>query len=180
MDGVVMSARRIAAPDPHSLRESCSTAHLVCACEEPDRGVCVPGGTFPRSSRGSHASIASPPDVYFRMKLPRRTFLSRTALGAAGVAAGVTSRGAETKTPSALPTFDAQAPETFWSAVRAQFPLSRDLIYFNTGGLGPTSEPVLAIMAETTRKLQARSEHGHGLFTDARAVVARFLGADAT
>jgi selenocysteine lyase/cysteine desulfurase len=61
--------------------------------------------------------------------------------------------------------------------VRNQFPLSRDLTYFNTGGLGPTSQPVLDVVAETTRKLQARSEHGHGLFTDARAVVARFLGA---
>ena len=112
------------------------------------------------------------------MNIPRRTFLSRTALGTAGLAAGATLRGAESPATLALPPFDDRSPETFWSAVRAQFPLSRDLIYFNTGGLGPTSEPVLAIMAETTRKLQARSEHGHGLFTDARAVVARFLGAE--
>jgi selenocysteine lyase/cysteine desulfurase len=112
------------------------------------------------------------------MKLPRRTFLSQAALGSAGLAAASTLRGADAKPPAALPAFDERAPEAFWSAVRAQLPLSRDLIYFNTGGLGPTSEPVLALMAETTRKLQMKSEHGHGLFTEARAVVARFLAAD--
>lgn len=112
------------------------------------------------------------------MKLPRRTFLSQAAFGTAGLAAASTLRGAETKTPLALPAFDERTPEAFWSAVRAQFSLSRDLIYFNTGGLGPTSEPVLNVMAEATRKLQARAEHGHGLFTEARVVVARFLGAE--
>jgi selenocysteine lyase/cysteine desulfurase len=76
-----------------------------------------------------------------------------------------------------LPAFDERTPETFWTAVRAQFPLSRELTYFNTGGLGPTAQPVLDIVAETTSKLQAKSEHGHGLFTGARGVLARFLGA---
>jgi selenocysteine lyase/cysteine desulfurase len=112
------------------------------------------------------------------MKFPRRTFLHRATLGTAGFAAASTLRGAEAKPSSTLPAYDERVPETFWSAVRAQFPLSPDLAYFNTGGLGPTLEPVLAIMAETTRKLQARAEHGHALFTDARAVVARFLSAE--
>jgi selenocysteine lyase/cysteine desulfurase len=112
------------------------------------------------------------------MTLDRRTFLHRSALGAAGLAtAGL--RAAEAGAASTLPVFDASKPEPFWSAVRAQYPLSRDLTYFNTGGLGPTLEAALAVVAETTRRLQAKSEHGHQLFTGARETVARFLGAEA-
>jgi selenocysteine lyase/cysteine desulfurase len=110
------------------------------------------------------------------MTLDRRTFLRRTALGAAGLAGAARVRADEVSA-SALPAFDERAPESFWSAVRALFPLSRALTYFNTGGLGPTSEPVLAMVAETTRRLQAKSEHGHALFSGARSVVAKFLGA---
>jgi selenocysteine lyase/cysteine desulfurase len=110
------------------------------------------------------------------MKLDRRSFLQHAALGTAGLAASPALHAASAKEPPALPDFDARAPEAFWSAVRAQYPLSRDLKYFNTGGLGPACEPALAAVAETTRRLQEKSEHGHALFSEARAAVARFLG----
>ena len=112
------------------------------------------------------------------MSLDRRTFLNRAALGTAGLVVAHGLRGADGAQPPLLPAFDARAPETFWSAVRAQYPLSRDLTYFNAGGLGPTVEPALAAVAETTRRLQARSEHGHALFSGARAIIARFLAAE--
>lgn len=111
------------------------------------------------------------------MKIDRRSFLGQAALGTAGLLTTTGGRGAEATRLLKLPAFDERQPEAFWSAVRAQFPLSRELIYFNTGGLGPTSQPVLDVVADTTRKLQAKSEHGHGFFADARTVVARFFGA---
>jgi len=111
------------------------------------------------------------------MKPDRRSFIRRATLGAAGLMAAPTLKAGEPAAPGALPAFDERAPEPFWAAVRAQFPLSRDLIYFNTGGLGPASQPALSKVEETTRKLQARSEHGHGLFAEARGIVARFFGA---
>lgn len=111
------------------------------------------------------------------MKPDRRTFLRRATLGAASLAAAPGLRAAEAAAAGALPAYDERAPETFWAAVRDQFPLTRDLIYFNTGGLGPASLPALTKVEETTRKLQARSEHGHGLFAEARSVAARFFGA---
>ena len=111
------------------------------------------------------------------MNSARRQFLQRAALGAAGLAVGASARGAES-TP-ALPAFDPNEPEAFWRAVRAQFPLSRDLTYFNTGGLGPAPHRVLATAAEITRQLQEKSEHGHERFADARVRVAQFLGAAA-
>ena len=110
------------------------------------------------------------------MKLDRRTFLTRASVGA-GLLASVPLRAADAA-KFVLPDFDERAPEPFWSAVRSQYPLSRDFTYFNTGGLGPTLQPVLAVVADTTRRLQEKSEHGHQLFTGARATVARFLGAE--
>lgn len=105
----------------------------------------------------------------------RRTFLRQALLGAAG--AGVAGRLGAAAAP-ALPDYDARQPEAFWSAVRALYPLDRDLIYFNTGGLGPAAAPVLAEAAEVTRRLQAKSEHGFELLAGARRPVADFLGAD--
>ena len=112
------------------------------------------------------------------MNLDRKTFLRGAAFGTAGLLAGASLRGESAPAAASLPAFDAREPEAFWRAVRAQFSLSRELTYFNTGGLGPASQPVLAIAAETTRQLQEKSEHGHALFGGARTDVARFLGAD--
>ncbi len=111
------------------------------------------------------------------MSLDRRTFLRRASLGAVGLTAGAQLAAADR--PPELPVFDVGAPEKFWSAVRDRFPLSRQLTYFNTGGLGPASTPVLARAAEITRQLQEKSEHGHALHEGAREILARFLGADA-
>jgi selenocysteine lyase/cysteine desulfurase len=105
------------------------------------------------------------------MSLPRRSFLRHAALGAAGLGL---ARGAE----ATLPEFAAERPEPFWEAVRALYPLESGFSYFNTGGLGSTPTPVLGRVAEVTRRLQAKAEHGHAQFTAARADVARFLGAD--
>lgn len=105
------------------------------------------------------------------MSIDRRTFLRHAALGAAGLGVTAKSHAAAGK----LPAFDESAPESFWKAVRAQFPLSPRLTYFNTGGLGPASTPVLAATMDTMRQLQEQSEHGHGLLAGARETVARFF-----
>ncbi len=116
------------------------------------------------------------------MSFDRRTFLRRAAVGATGLAAAArlpaANAAAAPATPAAvaLPAFDAREPEAFWRAVRDQYPLARGLTYFNTGGLGPASTPVLAKAAETTRTLQERSEHGHGLLAGARAITAGYFG----
>jgi selenocysteine lyase/cysteine desulfurase len=112
------------------------------------------------------------------MSLDRKTFLRRVGAGSLGLVAGASLRGEETKTPP-LPRFDAREPESFWSAVRAQFLFEPGLTYFNTGGLGPAPLSVLATAHELTTQLQRKSEHGHERYAGARATVAKFLGAEA-
>jgi selenocysteine lyase/cysteine desulfurase len=125
--------------------------------------------SFPRSCSGFTP----------RLIINRKKFLRGAALGAAGLVAGDALRGqsppADTRAP--LPAFDGRKAEAFWSAVRPMFPLSRELAYFNTGGLGPSLRSSLRVVLETTQKLQEKSEHGHALFAGAREAVAQFFGA---
>lgn len=116
----------------------------------------------------------------------RKTFLKTGVLGAAAVigsrrlkAAPPAPAQTDDAGPAALPAYDSAAPEKFWAAVRAQFPVAREqgYAYFNTGGLGPASERALAAFAARTRQLQRRSETGHAWFDEAREALARFLGA---
>ena len=118
----------------------------------------------------------------------RKTFIKTGALGAAATAIGasrfkavpVAAQSDATSPapqPAALPDFNADSPGAFWEAVRAQYPLTRDLAYFNTGGLGPASARALSKFDAVTRELQQRGETGHAYFDQAREVLARFLGA---
>ena len=113
------------------------------------------------------------------MNLDRRTFLQNLGMGTVGaLALGTTARAANA-TPAApvLPAFDARAPDAYWRAVRAQYPLLDDPVYLNVGGLGPTSQPVLDKVFSTMLKLQEHSETGFSLIEPARETLARYLGA---
>lgn len=113
------------------------------------------------------------------MSIDRKTFLRRAALGAAGlVAAARATAQSPSGSGAALAPFDPARPDGFWRDVRAQYPLASSLAYFNTGGLGPACRPALEAMEQTTRRLQERAEHGHGLFAGARATTAKFLAAE--
>lgn len=108
----------------------------------------------------------------------RRHFLKTVGKGtlAAGAwmaGAGCAATAARPALPAALPADD----EAFWRIVRDQYPLTRERVYFNTGGLGPAPYPVLDAQHRTTLELQALSETGHSKIEAARAPVAAFLGA---
>lgn len=66
--------------------------------------------------------------------------------------------------------------DDFWKLVRAQYPLTRERVYLNTGGLGPAPYPVLDAVQRTMLERQTVSEHGHNLIEEARAPVAAFFG----
>ncbi|MEZ4699465.1 MAG: aminotransferase class V-fold PLP-dependent enzyme [Rhodothermales bacterium] len=100
---------------------------------------------------------------------PRRDFLKR--LSAAPMAALLPAAGrAPWPPPAHLP------PDDFWALVRAQYPLTHDRVYFNTGGLGPAPYPVVDTVSSLMMQLQRLSEHGHNRIMEAREPVARFFG----
>lgn len=109
----------------------------------------------------------------------RKTFLTRITTGAAVLTAGTASGIAgkptspEVLTPS-LPNLDWND----WEAVRELFPLTRERLYFNTGGLGPPSRPVLEAMEVQARIQAVMGETHHGLLHNVRTTAARFLQAN--
>ena len=51
--------------------------------------------------------------------------------------------------------------EAYWSLVREQFPLTKDRIYLNTGGLGASPHVVIAAVQDKMNELERLSETGH-------------------
>ena len=83
--------------------------------------------------------------------MQRRGFLVKTAglLGAASLRPAV----AESPVPG--------DEEAFWSQVRQKFPLTRQRIYLNTAGLGPSPQAVIDAVHRKTMELEEISETGH-------------------
>ena len=109
----------------------------------------------------------------------RKTFLARLTAGGTALTLGPSATWAA-RTPvsgigaTSLHSADLQD----WSRVRDLFPLDRDRLYFNTGGLGPPSRPVLETLQEQALKQAMEGETSHNRFEEARATLARFMGAD--
>jgi selenocysteine lyase/cysteine desulfurase len=112
------------------------------------------------------------------MKLDRKTFLRRLGAGALGVFAArqLGAMGSGPEPAVALPAWNEADPESFWRQVRAEFPITPERTYFNTGGLGPAPRRVLEKFAATSRELQYQVETGHELFAPARTTVAGYFG----
>lgn len=65
--------------------------------------------------------------------------------------------------------------EKFWRFVQQQFALAPDLIYLNTGGLGPSPYPVLETVTSYTTQLEQTSETGHELIAAVRQKACNFF-----
>ncbi|HMB91890.1 MAG TPA: aminotransferase class V-fold PLP-dependent enzyme [Rhodothermales bacterium] len=104
----------------------------------------------------------------------RRQFLKKVGRGTAALAAGPLLDGVRPATPWPPPT--GVDDEDFWKQVRAQFPLTHERTYLNTGGLGPAPYPVLDVVQRTVMELQAICETGHHEIDESRAPVAAFFG----
>lgn len=110
----------------------------------------------------------------------RRHFLQRTAQAGLGLAAApfvrpaVAEPAAAEARPLALPPPD--RPD-FWDLVRDLYPMTRERVYLNTGGLGPAPYPVLDVVERATTAQQTIVEHQHELLDEIRGPVAAFFGA---
>jgi len=71
--------------------------------------------------------------------------------------------------------------ERFWSFVREQFPLTRDRIYLNTGGLGASPHAVIEAAISRLNEFEKISETGHSdqLWSNIKQKAAALLGCSA-
>ena len=114
------------------------------------------------------------------MNLDRKTFLRSLGAGALGLLAARNLGAMDEIEPdgtNVTPVWDEADPESFWRQVRAQFPMTPQRTYFNTGGLGPAPRRVLDMLTVASRQLQERVETGHDFFAQARTIVAAYFGA---
>lgn len=106
----------------------------------------------------------------------RKRFISTMGLGASSLLASGCPRGGQAS--GLLPDFDSDIPAPFWNAIRKAYPLGTERVYLNCGGLGPAPSVVLDAVRAKADELQYISETGYALMDQARAVAARFFGAD--
>ena len=104
----------------------------------------------------------------------RRRFLRRTAHAGLGLAAAPLACSASAR-PLGLPSPEA---DDFWDLVRDLYPMTRERVYLNTGGLGPAPYPVLDALTGTVRQQQTWVETEHEILDAARAPIGVFLGAE--
>jgi L-cysteine/cystine lyase len=71
--------------------------------------------------------------------------------------------------------------ERYWTLVREQFPLTRERIYLNTGGLGASPYVVIDAVVSRINELERISETGHSeeLWAGVKQKAAMLLGCDA-
>lgn len=110
--------------------------------------------------------------------MKRRHFLQQTATLAAALIYPTPPSDPRRPLTGWMAYADNHNAESFWQQIRAQFPLRRDRIYFNSGGLGPSPEPGLRVLAQKMREVDEVGETGHEVFDHARLRVAKFVGAD--
>jgi selenocysteine lyase/cysteine desulfurase len=106
------------------------------------------------------------------MPISRKAFLRHAAAFAATAAGSLSALAAR---PS-LPEAGAARNEDYWKAIRANFPLSANWAYLNTGTVGPSPYPVINA---THAGMMETDLYGHYEgYLDAAKKLAAFVGAD--
>jgi len=113
---------------------------------------------------------------------PRRSFIKKSATGLMGLLSFPAISGAVTLEPTMKSLPDVADDELF-ALVRKQLLLSRELVYMNTGSLGPSPRLVVDKVQETVHKLERNpvTENWGDLgkeMENVRLAAAKFINAD--
>lgn len=114
--------------------------------------------------------------------MKRRHFL-KAAPGLAGLMGFPLISSAETERLPQLPPLTENVDprdEAFWAMIREHFPLTRDRVYLNTGGLGASPYVSINALKAKIDELEEISEAGHSekLWHDIKTTAGRCLGCD--
>ena len=111
------------------------------------------------------------------MTTSRRRFIQQLSGGMVGTLALAALPARSAALP--LPPVDGIVPpgdEAYWSAVRKQFPLTHDRVYFNNGTLGPSPTPVIDATRAALDAIDATGEYAG--WETARPKIAAFTGVE--
>ncbi|MEX0325061.1 MAG: aminotransferase class V-fold PLP-dependent enzyme [Puniceicoccaceae bacterium] len=108
----------------------------------------------------------------------RKTFLKYLATSSTAMVLGHRTTRAGASATTIPPTDLSKLDTGSWTAIRELYPLTRKRIYFNTGGLGPTSKPVLEAMQRQALRQATDGEHHHSLLQRVRETTAGIFGAN--
>jgi len=118
--------------------------------------------------------------------MDRRTFIKRSLVSTATASAAIlsTRRAALANThtasangqPSWLDERGAK-DEKYWDSVRDEFPISRELIYFNNGTMGPSPSAVTERVTKRIKYVDRTGEY-NGDYEGLRTAIARVLNAE--
>ncbi|MFQ5772800.1 MAG: aminotransferase class V-fold PLP-dependent enzyme, partial [bacterium] len=117
--------------------------------------------------------------------MQRRFFLKKTSQGLAGFMGTALFTPWENvkRVPEIIRPQEEGEPndEKFWNLVREQFPLTRDRIYLNTGGLGPSPYVSIEAVQRKIHDLEKVSETGHSekLWHSIKESAGKILGCQA-
>jgi cysteine desulfurase/selenocysteine lyase len=102
----------------------------------------------------------------------RQQFLKYALLAYPALATSMTS----SKSPLGI-TENTNLDESFWKLVRSQFPLSKDMTYFNNGTMGVSPYAVIDAVYQRSVMVNAKGIYGGGDH-EAMTTLARFVGAE--
>jgi selenocysteine lyase/cysteine desulfurase len=108
--------------------------------------------------------------------MKRRDFLKLSA--AAPLAGGAVTNALaaeEKKLKPSLPPF--ANTEAYWDKVRAQFPITKELLFFNNGTMGPSPKPVTDAVTKQIEYVDRTADYGYDV-EGLRTAIGRVLNAD--
>lgn len=106
----------------------------------------------------------------------RRDFIKLSATAPIVGAASSTIIAADTKQPMIkLPKFE--NTESYWEKIRAQFPITKEMLYFNNGTMGPSPKYVTDVVTKQIQHVDATGDYGYDV-EGLRASIGRFINAD--
>src|SRR5581483_4906128 len=107
--------------------------------------------------------------------MDRRTFLQITAASTTALSARARGRSGVTPAPTTRAVVPAmELDEAYWANVRDEFPITRELIYFNNGTMGPSPRTVTERVTKRIEHVDSTGDYG-GDYEAIRTALARVV-----
>src|SRR5436190_15521286 len=110
--------------------------------------------------------------------MDRRSFLKLTAAASATIAGNSRANAISPYQANTLSGIASTADdEAYWSLIRDEFPITKNVLYFNNGTMGPSPLVVTDRVTERIRHVDATGDYG-GDYEGIKEALAKMIGAE--